>query len=233
MKPDPTASLRLLLLPVLAALAGACYLACSDHPADPSHAAATAIARHHFEPPAAHREPRPDPLGQLRIWATSHPHEALDWADCSDHPQRGLIREIALCTIATDHPALAVSLAAEMPLENPALLGNLAQQWAEADLPAACHWVDSLPTDRQRSDLLEHIGMVWAKQDPEHAAGFILSRIPPGPAQIDAAMNILHQWALRDPEAAHIWATHFPAGGIRDQALAEIQGANDYHLEPP
>jgi hypothetical protein len=54
------------------------------------------------------------------------------------------------------------------------------------------------------------------------AAQLIIADLPPGPKQTEAAISVLHKWALQDVDGAAAWAEQFPAGPLRDRALNEL-----------
>jgi len=53
---------------------------------------------------------------------------------------------------------------------------------------------------------------------------FVVKQIPPGLTQTEAAIMVVHQWALRDPAGAASWVESFPEGPIRDRAVNELKG---------
>jgi hypothetical protein len=48
-----------------------------------------------------------------------------------------------------------------------------------------------------------------AQSKPAEAATFVMQEITPGPARTEAAISVLHQWALRDSAGAIAWASNF------------------------
>jgi hypothetical protein len=127
---------------------------------------------------------------------------------------------------AESDPLAALELAISHGLEEiPGdVIGNLAQQWAAVDLPAARAWVESQPPGEVREGLVARIGYFWSLHDPEAAANFVTSETEPGPVQMEAAISVLHQWKERDPAAARAWAERFPDGPERERALQETGG---------
>ena len=51
----------------------------------------------------------------------------------------------------------------------------------------------------------------------------VAQQIPSGAIQDEAAISVLYQWALKDPQAAMRWAQSFSAGTLRDRAINEVQ----------
>jgi hypothetical protein len=122
-------------------------------------------------------------------------------------------------------PRGAVENAIAWELEEvPGLIGNLAQQWATADISAAREWTSLQPRGEVRSELVSRIGFVMSQDDPPAAAGYVLEELDAGEAQTEAVISVLHQWALKDPTAAGSWAGTFPAGALRERALQELAG---------
>lgn len=112
--------------------------------------------------------------------------------------------------------------------EIPGLFENLALQWASADLPSAREWVGMQPPGDFRSELVMRIGYAMAQDNPASAAGYVIRETRPGSVQAEAALAVLHQWALKDPAAARAWATGMPEGDLRERLLREIEGLATY-----
>jgi hypothetical protein len=122
-------------------------------------------------------------------------------------------------------PRGAVENAIEWELDEvPGLFGNLAQQWASADISAAREWTRLQPSGEIRSELVSRIGFVMSQDDPLTAARYVLEELETGDSQTEAVISVLHQWALQDPAAASSWAGTFPAGALRERALQELAG---------
>jgi hypothetical protein len=50
----------------------------------------------------------------------------------------------------------------------------------------------------------------------------VVERIPPGEAQVEAVISVLHRWATVDPIGAASWVEKFPGSDVRERALNEI-----------
>lgn len=61
---------------------------------------------------------------------------------------------------------------------------------------------------------------------PRDAARIVVYEIPPGSAQEEAALSVLHQWALTDFAGATAWADQFGATPFHDRARKELDGIN-------
>ncbi|HEX9045465.1 MAG TPA: hypothetical protein VF988_00445 [Verrucomicrobiae bacterium] len=180
---------------------------------------------------AVPKEMPPDPASKLREWARRHTGAAIDWA--AQHPDsenRDLVLVAACFEIANTNPAEAVALADQFSLTNNATLDNLGEQWARRDLDAARTWAMAKPEGEGRNQLIARVGYVWSATQPAAAAGFVVQEIPPGPAQTEAAISILHQWAMRNFADASAWVELFPDGAIHERAVNELAGIREYSL---
>jgi hypothetical protein len=170
-----------------------------------------------------------DALDKLRGWARNDPEAALIWGQGqTNNAERNEVLADACFQIAQTDPERAVMLAEKFQLSNDAVLNNLAQQWAEKDLATAQSWITSQPSGDQHDALATGLAFTWSQTEPAGAAQFITQQITPGPAQNEAAMMVLHQWALTDLTAASAWARQFPDGSLRDRALNELLGIERY-----
>lgn len=106
------------------------------------------------------------------------------------------------------------------------LVDNMAQQWAEQNLTAASAWALAKPAGAQRDRLIQRIAMVQAKTNPASAARLISEQMSPGNFQDETAISVLHQWTIHDALAALAWAEAFPAGDLRDRAIAEVENVS-------
>lgn len=171
------------------------------------------------------------PVGEWREWVARDPHAAVEWAVQQPAAEkRDEILEAACYEIANGDPAEAVALAEKHALTNYAILANLTAQWAQQDLRAAHAWVLAKPAGYERNELAARVGFVWSASEPSAAAEFVVREIPPGPAQTEAAISVLHQWGLRNFNDAAAWVELFPAGEIRERALSELAGIREYSL---
>lgn len=142
----------------------------------------------------------------------------------SDARREALIQQ---CTqLAHEDPLRAVTLARNYGLDaRPgAVIEGIVQTWAEKDVSAACSWTQGLPVSALQDECYKRITFVWAQGRPEEAAQFVIRKMPPGDAQTESAMTVIHQWALHDMAAASAWVRLFPEGDLRTRALHELQG---------
>lgn len=111
------------------------------------------------------------------------------------------------------------------------LLENLAQQWAEQDMQATYEWASAKPTGEAKDRLLGRIALVESKHNPEEAARLVAEQISPGTVQDEAAISVIHQWALRDASAAMTWVQSFPESNLRYKAILEVQNIQVFQEE--
>jgi len=231
-----TEKLIAVLLPANLALAGALYLllpggSSPAHPERPSAPTSTEISNAGPRNPIAPitEAGPPDPADDWHDWVVRDPHAAVEWAARQPADEKRDAVLVAACyEIANTHPAEAVALAEKYALIKNATLANLAEQWAREDLKAVYAWVLAKPAGAERDELAARVGYVWSATQPAEAASFVLQEIPPGPVQTEAAISILHQWALRDAGGASAWANRFPEGALRERALDEAEGTQRY-----
>ena len=137
------------------------------------------------------------------------------------------------CLALAEHDPLA---AMEMALANhlqdvdSRLLTSLISQWAIHDFDGVHAWMKTQETGAWRNDMLARLAYLRAQTDPLAAARLAVADISPRPARDEAMISVLHQWALRDPEAAKAWADSFRGDRLKTRALAEIQGLHDLAL---
>jgi len=134
--------------------------------------------------------------------------------------------------MAQTNPAAAVALATDYQLDSGAgdVLPNLAQQWAARDFSAALKWADAQPVSDQRDQIFSRLALVQSQTAPRDAANLVIQQIPPGPAQQEAALSVLHQWMLQDFSAAKAWADQFPESDFKQRVKAELAGGAEYML---
>jgi hypothetical protein len=171
-----------------------------------------------------------------RLWAAQDAISAAGWAaTLTNAIERDAILTEVCRKVAENDPAEAVRMRSESVADSAPNTGleTLAQTWAESDFPAAQNWVLSRTQTGQRDQIVARLAYVRSKTSPLEAAGLVVGSIPPGEAQTEAAMSVLHQWAARDLAAAQSWAENFPEGDLRSRALKEIDGIKRYASGSP
>jgi len=161
---------------------------------------------------------------EIRAWARNNPQRAWEWlVSAQPGAKRDTVAEMACMQIAETNAEVAVMLADRFGAGCSNVLENLMGQWADRDLQAAYTWAVAKPPGAQRDNLLGRIAFVESKTDPSDAARLVADQIPPGRSQDEAAISVLYQWALKDPDAAMNWARSFSAGTLHDRAVNEVQ----------
>jgi len=157
-------------------------------------------------------------------WAAQDAEAALSWASSLEEPgTRRSARSSVCLAVAEKDPHRAVMLALGPGAEDDdgGLLECLTMQWCEKDPKTVLDWAGGQPPGEWRERLLARVSFVLSKTDPA-AAAQLVSGLEPGTVQNEAAMAVLHQWALKDSAAALRWAEGFSEPILRERALAEI-----------
>ncbi|HLP78393.1 MAG TPA: hypothetical protein VK327_15930, partial [Candidatus Paceibacterota bacterium] len=159
-------------------------------------------------------------------WGVADPEAALAWAEqLPDAGERKSALADATTQLAQTDPAKAVELAELHRLDDRnGLMGNLAMLWAQKDLASALDWAGRQPAGDQKNEIIARLAFVESQTSPLEAANRVVRDIPPGPAQEEAVMSVLNQWANRDFASASAWVERFPEGSFRDRAIAELKG---------
>jgi hypothetical protein len=161
----------------------------------------------------------------LSGWAARDAEAALTWASSLEDPAaRRSARSTVCLALAEEDPSQALVLAlargADEDIDG-GLLECLTMQWCEKEPGAALEWALAQPPGPWRDRLSARASFVLSKSDPV-AAAHLVSGLEPGILQDEAAMAVLHQWALKDSAAALEWADAFSEPAFRERALAEI-----------
>jgi len=173
-------------------------------------------------PLASQPAPSSDPLVQeAEQRVNENPREALEWAAqlpekeavLGDERFRQSIRNMAqaLTGMSTAHPG-------EQNLE----LQHFLSLWAEVDLSAAQSWATQQPQGDARNEMITRIASIYSETHPAEAACWILDEIPPGPAQEEAVMTVIHHWSLQNRQEVIAWVQQFPPSSLRLRATQEL-----------
>jgi hypothetical protein len=171
-----------------------------------------------------------------QAWASLNPTDAANWAaQLPDATERNLELSYVCVEIAATDPALAMQIVNQSGLgeHTDAVLQDIAQQWAEQDLSSASTWIEQLPAGKERNQIIERLAYVESKTDPADAARMVVSEIPAGLVQTEAAISVIHQWGKRDMAGAKAWVDAFPDGPVRDRAENELAGIAAYQNAQP
>ncbi len=178
-----------------------------------------------------------------REWAVADFAGAIGWAATLVNPsERKIAFQNACLQVGETNPAEAVvawdsirtgGIDPVLDEGGDLLLGNLLQGWAEKDFAASLAWARDRPAGERRDQALARVAFVLAKTAPAEAAGLISSQMGEGPSQTEAAISVLHQWALRDLPAATAWVDRFPNGPLAARARNELTGMAQYLQTTP
>ena len=189
----------------------------------------------------AHRVAAPHPLASpAALSSTSIPAHAparpVESAAPLSSPDKGIDPSLLLarrCLALAERDPLAameMALANHLQKVDSGLLTSLVTQWAIHDFDGAHAWIKTQEIGAWRNDMVARLAYMRAQTDPLAAARLAVADISLGRARDEAMISVLHQWALRDPEAAKAWADSFPNDILKNRALAEIQGIQGQHL---
>ncbi len=172
--------------------------------------------------------------GQLRsatmhavaqVWTMADPQGVVDWASrLPDPDERTLMLSVICYQIAEADPALAIESATRLDLKEQryGIEANLAEQWAARDFSAASAWALRQPVGAQRDQMLQRMILVQAQTKPEDAGTLVAEQMPPGPAQDEAAVTVVTQWAKIDLARASAWVASFPPGLLQQRAETQL-----------
>ena len=166
----------------------------------------------------------------LCAWAARDAEAALNWVSSLEDPAARRSARATVClSLAEEDPRHAVVLALLHRADEDddgGLLESLTMQWCGKDSEAALDWALTQPPGEWQDRLVARASFVLSKSDPVRAA-HLVSELEPGILQDEAAMAVLHQWALQDSAAALKWAQAFSEPILRERALAEISNLRD------
>ena len=161
----------------------------------------------------------------LFAWSARDAEAALRWVSLLEDPAARRSARSSVClAVAEKDPRRAVVLALAHGADEDdegGLLESLTMQWCDKEPETVPDWAREQPPGEWRDRLLARTSFVLSKSDPAKAA-HLVSGLGPGKLQDEAAMSVLHQWALQDSSAALRWAETFSEPTLRERALAEI-----------
>jgi hypothetical protein len=169
-------------------------------------------------------------LRLAQLWSARDPAAALRWASLlQDETERASTLRAVCVELGQVDPEAAIRTMEDLSVPDDAsTLDNLAQLWAGKDMTAATEWALARPAGESRDRLLSRMAFVMAERSPREAATLVVESIPPGETQTEAAISIVHRWALQDWNAAKEWVDLFPEGPLRERAQHEIAGIKEY-----
>jgi hypothetical protein len=166
------------------------------------------------EAPAANATPLPAPgLQDLE--------RALDEADAGMRDRILAERLPAVTQIDPWRAARFAELLPDARLRELALL-QVAMSWARSNPDTAVHWAESLADAQARDAAITDISLAIAETDPARAVA-LRERFAAGALPADNTLvNLVHQWAEQDFDAALAWANAQPPGALHDQVLQRL-----------
>ncbi len=167
----------------------------------------------------------------IRLWTDQDVGGALTWlTSLLDADDRRIAALAMVNSVAQSDRAGALDLARFLQVGlDDGSAERMAQLWTEEDPRAAVDWAIRQPSGPIRDRLLTRIVHVRAQQDPAEAARLVAHEFAPGPVRDHATLAVVRQWALRDTYAASTWVGAFPAGPLRESAVAELASAGQAH----
>ena len=174
---------------------------------------------------------RRDAMNRWREWATRDLQGALTAvAALPAGPERDEAVEAICFAQIQINPALAMEMA--QTLQQPDnTVQDLLQQWAASDAAAAFVWASQQPAGLQHDKLIDRVAYMLSQTEPAQAASLVMEQMPPGPAQDEAAMTVLHQWGEKNLAAAAAWAQTLPAGPLQARATQELENLAEYQRQ--
>ncbi|HEY1123355.1 MAG TPA: hypothetical protein VGE67_17200 [Haloferula sp.] len=160
-------------------------------------------------------------------WADSDPEAGARWCRSLGNAEEQLHCLRALCNrLAIADPARAMALVeANGEADTKALAQDIMQHWPRKDLKAAMAWVENRQDPEARDSLWNHVALSLAEIDPKQAANLAAERITSEKIQDEAVISVVHQWMLKDRNAAAEWVELFPEGPLRERAKGELVGS--------
>jgi hypothetical protein len=169
---------------------------------------------------------REDALSGVAIeWANTGLEDATTWASQLPDPAE---QDSALLAVANEairsQPVEALDIAVELPqdAQRDELIRHAAMEWGSQDGKSAADWARQITDVPMRDQTLSAIATAWSETDPLSAATLAVQDISEGRSQSDAVIGIIQRWAQQQPEQAAAWVEQFPAGELKQTAIANL-----------
>lgn len=161
-----------------------------------------------------------------RLMSASDIHATMAWLSGLPEVDQTAAAAAVVAQVNQTDPAGAIGLAEAFRVGlDDGRQEHLMQLWTEEHPAAAVAWVTSQPAGPSRDRLVARAAHVRAQRDAREASRLVLNFMQPGPAQEDALMAVVRQWAVRDPAAAAAWVHQFPSGPLLSLAQGELATA--------
>jgi hypothetical protein len=164
-----------------------------------------------------------------RLWGESDVEAALAWVQALPDAQESNLARRAVClSLSQTNPAAAVERCAGSDAEGEADFQGIFQAWAQSDPASAGEWLDAQPASTRLDRLRQRYVHVLAKTNPREALRMTQEGFTVPADRDEAVLAVLHQWGLRNPNAARDWAGSYAPDELKVRALAEIEGLESY-----
>lgn len=101
-------------------------------------------------------------------------------------------------------------------------LNRLARDVAAHDPSEAIAMADEIPSEEDRVVFLRGAFEAWAAKDPQAAAQYAESQLPPGAARSEALRTALYAWGQTNPRAAFQWMEDHLSGPLKEEGLVAL-----------
>lgn len=141
-------------------------------------------------------------------WMRADPMAAVAFGEAYRGPGELKVKTTLIKHAAASDPRKAAEAFAKLGPDAAAMgeTGQIvAKKYAEADLPGARAWVDSLPAGQARDLATQELVSRWVKSEPLEAATWI-DKMPAGAQRDEASMSLINSIRMRYPQEALDWA---------------------------
>jgi hypothetical protein len=171
------------------------------------------------------------------IWARQDFAEAARWAaHLPESAERQSARESVAAEAADANPLEALKLASVLlpSATRDDIITRAAAAWAAAAPEDATAWVQQIADPSLREQVIAGIAATWGEGDPVAAGNLAIQSLPRGALQDRTVMAIVQRWMQIDAKGAAAWVNQFPAGELRQTAVAMMSdyGARSQRIPP-
>lgn len=178
--------------------------------------------------PSDHTKEAPDrndavvpPRSELHSERSSEPAVSRKVGEVSEGSEKG--SEVG-CEVKSSRTTQLIAPAAVTAERRVGLI----QLLSDGDLRAAFEAADREAPGPMREEMFGRFSLRLAKSMPAEAAAIVEKDMAAGAERDEAAIAVIHQWALNDLVGAQAWAKTFTEGPLKTRAMKEIAGVTDY-----